>query len=643
MRAERERVSEMQDLFLAVLNMSVTAALAALVIILLRGSLGRVLPRTFSCALWVIVLYRMICPFSFSSIFSTLGRIRQGLDTYTSTLKVASLKDALKFEVLSGQGAQGLGLEPYRQGVLAETSDGSVIMNISAVSTPADYFIMAVTVLWLLGIFALLFYNAVSYWRLCRSVDTATLFEDHELVEECRAALRMGRKAGVYESDKAESPFVYGIFRPRVLLPASAAHPVDEQERERLRHILLHELHHIKRFDYLVKPLAFLFLCVHWFNPVLWIAFRLFDRDMELSCDEGVVKALKTGTGGDYAATLLNMASARSGIGKNCALAFHETNVGARVKHIVKYKKPGPAAGVITAILLILCAVSLLSSPASLAEEPEGGQANVLVMCNAEGSDYPDTILLLGYNGDKKEVNLVFLPRDLAVISAAEAVENSEGIKKLPLYTEEKRHIYEEMLENAALSHNPRKLFAYAAGNPPEAVTGKLSEILGVEIHNFVKLDTGVFRDLVDAVGGVEFDVPMRMVYADPYATPPLDIDLEKGRQVLDGERAEMLVRFRKGYAEGDLARIEVEKAFLAAMIEQKSGINIGSFHEIYQALSGRVETDLDMKGAKNLITLFLTGETAAFVDLPVVQASDDSRSLLLLTQEAKETLKEKF
>lgn len=602
----------MLNLFLTVLNMSVTAGLAALVIILLRGSLGRVLPRTFSYALWLIVLYRMICPLTFPSIFSALGKIKPGLDTYTATLKAVSLKEALDFEVLSGHRAQELGLEPYRQGVLAEASEGSVIMNISAASTPADYFAIAVTVLWFLGIFALLLYNAVSYGRLFRSIDTATFFEDRELVEECRAAIRMGRRVRVYESDKVESPFVCGIFRPKVLLPASMAHSPDAQSRERLRHILLHELYHIKRFDYLIKPLAFLALCIHWFNPALWLAFRLFDKDMEMSCDEGAVKALKTDAGESYAATLLNIASARNGIGKSCALAFHETNVGERVKHIVKYKKPGPAAGVIAVVLLILCAVSLLSNPASLAEELRGGQINVLIMCNAEGSDYADTILLLGYNGDREEANVAFLPRDLEVLPADEERSETE-----------------------------RKLSAYAGGNPPEAVMGKLSEALGVEIHHFVKLDTGAFRELVDAAGGVEFDVPMRMVYEDPYQN--LSIDLEKGRQVLDGKKAEMLVRYRKGYIEGDLARIEVEKAFLAAMIKQKSDINIGSFHGIYQALSGRMETDLDMKAAKNLITLFLTGETIAFVDLPVVQASDNPVSLLFLTPEAKETLKEKF
>lgn len=607
----------MRDLFLTVLSMSLISGLAALVVLFLRGSLGRVLPRTFSYALWLILLCRTICPFSFPFGFSLMGRVRQGLDTYTSTLKAVSLKDALDFEVLSGHRVQELGLVSYPSGgAMMETADGLTAAPLAAAPAQADYFTMAVILLWLLGILALLLYNVLSYGRLCRSMAAATLFEDSELVAECKAALRMGKRARVYASDRAESPFVYGILRPKVVLPVSAAHPAGGQGRERLRHILLHELYHIKRFDYLVKPLALLALCFHWFNPVLWIAFRLLNKDMEMSCDEGVIKALKADAGADYAETLLDMASARNGIRKSYAVAFFETNVGERVKHIVKYRKPGPAAGIIAAIILVLCAAVLLSNPAplteELAKEPEGKQANILVMCGAEGSAYPDIILLLGYNGDREQVNVAFLPGDLQILPDDGKMGNSE-----------------------------KRLYGFAGKNPPEAVAEKLSEILGVKIHNFVRFDTSVFRYLVDAAGGVEFDLPIMMVYEDPYQN--LRINLEKGRRVLDGKSAEMLVRYQRGYSEGDLARIETLKAFLEAMIEQKSDMKTDSFQEIYQALSGKVDTDLDAKTARNLITLFFTGESTAFVDLPFEKASSGSMAPLLLSRQAKEALKEKF
>ena len=604
----------MLDVSLTVLNMSITALIAALFIMILRTSLGKVLPRTFSYALWAIVLYRMVCPVSFPSIFSMLGRIKPGLDTYTSSLKTVSLTKALDLEVLSGHGVQELGLTPnllQAAPSIETTGVGAPIQ--SAVSPLAtDNFILAVTMLWVLGILALLLYNAVSYRRLCRSMNTSTSFEDHQLVKECKAAIRMNRRVEVYESDKVESPFVYGIFRPRVMLPALGANSSDGQGREQLRHILLHELYHIKRFDYLTKPLAFLALCVHWFNPALWIAFRFFDKDMEMSCDEGAVRALKTGTREDYASTLLNMASSRIGIGKSCAIAFRETNAGERVKHIVKYKKPGLAAGTVSIIIIILVAVGLLSNPISIAEELKDGQNNVLIMCSAEGSNISDTFLLLGYNDDRKEVNISFLPRDLKVLPD----DGSYGIAE-------------------------RKLSVYSSKNTPEEVMKKLSEMLGIEIDNYIKLDTGNFRDIVDALGGVEFDVPVKMVYKDPNQN--LNINLEKGTQVLDGKKAEMLIRFRKGYAEGDLARIEVQKAFLEAMIEQNSDIKIDSVKSIYQLVSKGIETDLSIDKAKKLIPLYRTAENIIFVELPVVHNPDDLFAPLLLDPKAKEEVKAKY
>lgn len=603
----------MLDVYLTVLNMSITAGIAALIIMILRAILGKALPRTFSYAMWAIVLYRMICPVSFSSIFSMLGRIKPSLDTYTSSLRAVSLTEALDFEVLSGQRAQELGLMPnLLQEAPIETTGELAPMQLAAAPMSTDYFTVAVTILWVLGIFALLLYNVVSYRRLCKSMNTSTFFGDHQLVKECKAAIRMNRRVDVYESDKVESPFVYGIFRPRVMLPASADYSSDGQGREQLRHILLHELYHIKRFDYLIKPLVFLALCAHWFNPVLWIAFRLFDKDMEMSCDEGAVKALKTGTGEDYAATLLNMASCRSGIGKSCSLAFRETNAGERVKHIVKYKKPGLAVGAISVIIMILCVIGLLSNPTSLAEELKDGQANVLVMCSTEDSNIPDTILLLGYNDDRKEVDIAFLPRDLEILPD----DGSYGIAG-------------------------RKLSGYANENPTEEVMKRLREMLGIEIHNYIKLDTSNFRDLVDALGGVEFNVPMKMIYEDPYQN--LAINLEKGRQVLDGEKAEMLVRYRNGYPEGDLGRIELQKAFLEAMIEQKSDMQIGSVKEVYQLLSKGMETDLGIDKAKNLVELFRTAKTITFVDVPIQQNSDDPLAPFLLAPEAKEEMKAKF
>ena len=190
----------MLDVYLTILNMSVTAGIAALIIIILRASLGKALPRTFSYTMWAIVLYRMICPVSFSSIFSMLGSIKPGLDTYTSSFKAVSLMEAFDFKALSGYRALELGLTPnLLQEAPIEITGGLAPAQMADAPIPTDYFNVAVTMLWVLGIFALLLYNAVSYRRIYRSMSTSTFFEDHQLVEECKTATRMNRRVDVYE------------------------------------------------------------------------------------------------------------------------------------------------------------------------------------------------------------------------------------------------------------------------------------------------------------------------------------------------------------------------------------------------------------------------------------------------------------
>ncbi len=592
----------MLDLFFTVLNMSITAGAACIIIMLVRGSIGRILPQTFSYALWGIVLYRMIVPFSFPSIFSALGNMKRSMDSYTSAIKAVSMKETIGFEALSAHRVQELSiLSPAGTGLPEGSSQ--LTESSSAVLGQADYLLITAVVIWLLGFFALLIYHVIFYAKLRKSLSTATLADYKMLSEECKEEIGLKRSIGVYESDKVQSPFVYGFLSPKVVLPLYAGSVLDEENREQIKHVLLHEFCHIKRWDHLIKPLLFLALCIHWFNPVLWIAFKLFNQDMEMSCDEGVVKVLKSGQKEDYAASLLNMASAIR-IRPKSALAFQATNVGERVKHIVKYKKPKLAVAALALALLLICAVCLLSNPINLGSGMVDGQENVIVLCSTDGTDIADTILLLGFNSDREGVNVAFIPRDITVDPESEA----KG-----------------------------KLSLYAGENSPDEVMAKLGDLLGVKVDHYVKLNTGIFRDLVDAAGGIEFDVPVRMLYNDPYQN--LSIDLQPGRQVLNGENAEMLMRYRKGYEEGDLKRIGVQQAFLEAALEQKSDMKI-SAAEVYRLLSKEMETDLDMKTARTLISLLQKngekGEGINFIELPVVLNSDNFWTLAFAPETAE-------
>ena len=277
----------------------------------------------------------------------------------------------------------------------------------------------------------------------------------------------------------------------------------------------------------------------------------------------------------------------------------------------MKYKKTGPIAGAIYVIVIIVFAVGLLSNPISLASDlVKEEQVNVLIMCSTEDSNIPDTVILLECNDEIKGINISFLPRNVGILD-----DKNSGVAKV-------------------------KLSSYASENPPKEVTKRLGEMLGIEIHNYIKLDTGHFRNIVDALGGVEFNVPIKMYYEDPCQN--LTINLEKGMQLLDGEKAEMLVRYRMGYPKGDIDRIEMQKAFLGAMIEQNFDVRIGSVKKLYQLLSKRMETNLSIGKAKKLINWFHAGKNITFVDFPVIQDPDEPFAPFLLLPKAQE-IKEKF
>ncbi|MBP3479797.1 MAG: hypothetical protein J6K03_10035, partial [Oscillospiraceae bacterium] len=169
--------------------------------------------------------------------------------------------------------------------------------------------------IWLLGIGAMAVYSMFSYILLRRKLVGAVLLRDN-----------------IYLADGIDSPFVMGLFRPKIYLPSA----LSEQEQG---YIILHEQHHIRRGDHLVKALAFIALCIHWFNPLVWVAFILSSKDMEMSCDEAVVKKLGEDIRADYSASLLSLATGRRIIA-GTPLAFGEGDTKSRIKNMLSWKKP---------------------------------------------------------------------------------------------------------------------------------------------------------------------------------------------------------------------------------------------------------------------------------------------------------------
>lgn len=301
-----------EKVFLEILNMSFTAGFVILAVILARLLLKRA-PKVFSYALWAVVLFRLVCPFSIESVLSLLPANPQPIPPDIGFAQTPQIDTGLSF------------IDRAVNPVLPPPTP-YVSVN------PMQVWTAVGTAVWLIGIAALLLYSVISLLRLKRRLRGA-----------------VPEEGNIYRMEGLETPFVLGVFRPRIYLPAG----LTERERE---YILLHERTHIRRFDHVVKLVGFLVLCVHWFNPLVWAAFFLCGKDMEMSCDESVIRRLGNDVKKEYSSTLLAMATGRRRVGIT-PLAFGEGDTRGRIKNVLNYKRP--AFWVIAVVIVAVAAVCI--------------------------------------------------------------------------------------------------------------------------------------------------------------------------------------------------------------------------------------------------------------------------------------------
>ncbi len=309
----------MADIFLKIVNMSISACWIVLAIVLLRIILKKA-PKWVNCVLWGIAGLRLIMPFSFESVFSLIP----------SAETISKPVDSPRPQIESGVTIIDNQVNSYLKGNYFE-----------GVTRPAGNFVDITTimaVIWVVGIVALLIYTAISFIRLKRKIGTAVLLSDN-----------------IYQSESVVSPFVLGIIKPKIYLPFN----MNEQDME---HVIAHEQAHLRRKDHLWKPLGFLILTLHWFNPMVWLGYILLCRDIELACDEKVVKEFNNEQKADYSQALLTCSVNRRMIAA-CPVAFGEVGVKNRVKSVLNYKKPAFWLIIVAIIISIVVAVCFLTNP----------------------------------------------------------------------------------------------------------------------------------------------------------------------------------------------------------------------------------------------------------------------------------------
>ena len=312
----------MEDVFQKIIELSFAASLMALAIILLRLLLKKA-PRWTICLLWSLVAIRLCIPFSFESNLSLVP------DTSTLPQKVFYQTNFDSNNLT----------EPNE----IPKNEEIPIKEQAPVKNPTtpDVKVNSLTIfsyLWISGCAGMLIYGTLSYAKTYRKIRTAVLHQDN-----------------IYYCDYISTPFVLGFIKPRIYLPSDIT-------EENAQYVIAHEKAHIARRDYLTKPLAFLLLSFHWFNPLLWIAYILFSRDVELACDEKVIKGMNAESKKAYSFALVTCSEEKTFISA-CPLGFGEVSVKSRVKNVLSYKKPTVFIIILSFVLCLAIGFCFLTTP----------------------------------------------------------------------------------------------------------------------------------------------------------------------------------------------------------------------------------------------------------------------------------------
>ena len=312
----------MDDVFLKLVNLSISASWLILAVLVLRVVLKKA-PKWVMPLLWGVVALRLVCLFSIESALSLIP----SAETIPSEI-VTETREPVLYEQAT--------LDIVTNPTLPSAAE--VPVGVSRQQAQVDFNIYSV--LWLAGMAALLVHALVSAGKLKRKLATAILLRDN-----------------IYESEFVDSPFVFGVVKPNIYLPM-------HMDEGTAAYVIAHEHAHLARRDHWWKVLSYLVLALHWFNPLVWVAYILFCRDIELACDEKVVKGLDGAARADYSQALLSCAAPKRAVAA-CPLAFGEGNIKTRVKSALHYKKPAFWVAAAAVLAVVIVAVCFLTNPRS--------------------------------------------------------------------------------------------------------------------------------------------------------------------------------------------------------------------------------------------------------------------------------------
>jgi beta-lactamase regulating signal transducer with metallopeptidase domain len=382
---------------MSLLQMSISAGMLILAIVLIRVVALNRLPKIALLMLWGVALFRLLVPLSlpapFSVQFSFYSAIREAAGAVSPDNATMPMFEGM---LIFGDTTAGM---------IGETAQVQTA-NISPI-----------TIIWLFGMFAVIIFFAVVYFKSHRALRFAIPIRDNEFLNEWLAKHRLLRPIAIMCSDRIATPLAVGLIKPRIILPKS----MNMNDRQLLSHVLLHEYYHIKRFDALWKILMVAALCVHWFNPLVWVMFILASRDLELTCDEMVLNHFGAGTRKTYAFSIIGMAEQRSkfaslhnGFSKNAAKKIMKE----RIESIMKTKKASLGGMILAFAMVAALSIGALTAFAT----------------DTTASDYADNPAVTEFSAEARErmaaiveeAGIVIMPYELRALMPVPALDEGE-------------------------------------------------------------------------------------------------------------------------------------------------------------------------------------------------------------------------
>ncbi|MBO4921107.1 MAG: hypothetical protein J5372_04255 [Lachnospiraceae bacterium] len=402
----------MADVFMTVLNMSISACVLICLILLLRAASGKA-PKRMRCCLWILVAFRLICPFVFESDMSIIPKswhvslteknnetvydepayyepgvaLENEIDSEDEVISVPDVIPAMQSvsENVKAQeeDAESSDTEPGIADAVKPASD-----HVSG-SEPASAhrLSMILTIVWLIGLCGMLGYYIVSSISLKKKLKTAVpirVFEEQHDI---------GSKNNIYVSDEVKTPFILGIIRPKIYLPSSL-------DIRTMENVLAHEKKHLHRRDNIWKLLGFMVLSVHWFNPLVWLSYFLFIGDVEAACDEAVISNKTSEEIREYATALLECSIHKENP-VFCSLAFGEVSVKRRIKDISEYKKPRLKIGIALIVIAAMITACTMSEPTESVDNAGQDPSQTVLVANDEQTGEPQMVVGTKGNDDQ--------------------------------------------------------------------------------------------------------------------------------------------------------------------------------------------------------------------------------------------------